>query len=197
MSCRTTEEAFSTALLESCHKFMLAWDKLLRVHTRHKLAVPSSCKSRKAAGKALFVQIEVLRPHIWQQAWWQWRNYKGELHVCEPRLWCLGCVPDETSSTKLLMMLQGCQSKAHILKGRATQRRSPLWKGQHTVPMLCSADDGALCGVFIIGTSPCSDRAAVRCFAVACSRKRSTQIAMSIARAELDSQRPTSGSIAL
>ena len=71
---------------------------------------------------------------------------------------------------KLQMILPGHQSKACIW--RAAQRRSPFWKGQHTVPMLCNADDGVLCGVFIIGTSPCSDRAAVRCFAAACSKEK-------------------------
>ena len=56
-----------------------------------------------------------------------------------------------------------------------TRMSSPFWKGQHTVPMLCRAEDGVLCGVFIMGTSPCSDRAAVRCFAGACSKEGGTR----------------------
>ena len=37
----------------------------------------------------------------------------------------------------------------------------PFWNGQHTVPMVCSADKGAALGVFIIGTSPCSEKGVV------------------------------------
>ena len=89
-TCRTTEEALRNAPRDCCHRLMLAWDEILGVHTRHELAASGSFKARKAAGKALLVQIEVLRPHIRQQAWWQWRNYKGKLHVCAPREWSSG-----------------------------------------------------------------------------------------------------------
>ena len=124
-TCRTPEEALRNAPHILYRRLILAWDEILRIHTRHKLAAPGSFKARKAAGKALFVQIEVLRPHIWQQARWQWRNYKGKLHICEPHEWYSGAdvaceaADDFARSPEQSMHLEGGAEEITLLEGPA------------------------------------------------------------------------------
>ena len=46
-----------------------AWYEVLRIHTRHKLAVPGRFETCQATGKPLLVQVEILWLHICQQSW--------------------------------------------------------------------------------------------------------------------------------